>query len=74
MMISHGTASADLTAFVHAKMVSEMADALVDDTVDLGNLDAVASCLIARKFGGRAIGDLMVQAIDIARGRLVSAA
>lgn len=72
-MISHGTASADLSAFVHAKVVSEMAGALVDDTIDLDNPDAVVSCLIARKFGGRAIGALMDRAIEAARDQRTTA-
>lgn len=68
-MISHGTASADLNAFVHAKVIDDMADALIDSTVDITDADAVASCLISHNFGGRAIGALMDQAIEVVRSR-----
>lgn len=71
-MIEIGTASADLTAFVHTKLAVEMADHLLDDTVDLTDSDAVASCLIRHEFGGKAIGELMDRAVSIAKSRMLA--
>lgn len=66
-MITNGNASPELSTFVHAKVVREMAGVLVDTTVDLDNADAVASCLISHKFGSRAVGLLLDRAVEAAR-------